>query len=688
MGKKEIIFISLLIVILFGIFWQTFDYELVWDSDIFFNKNPSFLENRSLLFGFESGYFKHKFQNRGHYYRPLTISTFLIENKIWGIQNISLRLINLLIYGLGLIFLYLFLKQQPEKQYFPEITTLIFALFPLNLDNVVWVVGRGDLLLFLWGALTFLFLGYFIKKGRSRYLLYSSLFYLLGILSKEAFFFFFPVLIVYEYVKRKKISGFYHLANFSITALFFYLKIIVLGIKNLKMQPFFPPIENIKLITASLGYYFKSILFPFFYDRFLLLREINNWEYLAFGIGFLSLFLSLAYLSQKDTELMIPLSLILFFVGGHLVLLFTSLYPFTTYSRYMMIPALGFIWILAKYINRIQKEKLKFSVVFVILLLFIPSVILNAYSYRSEIHFWKRAYKLSPKNGYILYKISKQLHNNKDYLAAELYLNKTLNLSIKKETGILVSLLYADIEYQRADYEKALRWIKSIKDLERKLKQKISPSFFSKINFHKALILFSKGQFSEAEKLLLQNIQMGQNLEASYHELYNIYMGQKMWQKAQEIENTMAQRFSSTEFETQKLQTKFDSLGSEEKLKFYIRFRNYLKAIKILEEKVAMDLDKKLLLAKLYYWTGNEKKGEILIKKIHNKHSNEFQVLNKIGYFYLKALIRVKKALPFFEESLEINKDQPEVLSMYLRLREGYLKKLSPVWPEEKNTDR
>ena len=194
--NKSIILIIVLIITLSALYWKTLNYEFIWDSKIYFKQNILFTENNPLGSAFKLGYFHSSLgkTNIEDYYRPLLTTSFIIENKLWGIKNSTLRLMNVLIYILGLIFLYFFLKLQSEKKHFPEITTLLFALYPLNVDNIVWIVGRGDLLLLLWGSLTFLFLGLFIKKGKYYYLIASSFFYLLGIFSKEAFLFFLPVL--------------------------------------------------------------------------------------------------------------------------------------------------------------------------------------------------------------------------------------------------------------------------------------------------------------------------------------------------------------------------------------------------------------------------------------------------------------------------------------------------------------
>jgi len=75
-----------LVVILFGIYWKTFDYDLIWDDEMYFKHNILFIENHPIGSAFKFGYFSEQLgvQGRDHYYRPLLTASFLLENKLWG----------------------------------------------------------------------------------------------------------------------------------------------------------------------------------------------------------------------------------------------------------------------------------------------------------------------------------------------------------------------------------------------------------------------------------------------------------------------------------------------------------------------------------------------------------------------------------------------------------------------------
>jgi len=117
MKKNDVIFIVLLIIIVSSIYWKTFNYELIWDSKIYLKKNLLFSENYPISSALKFGHFREQIgvSDVDFYYRPLLTLSFFVENKLWGLKNIGLRLTNLIIYILSLIFLYIFFKNQSEK---------------------------------------------------------------------------------------------------------------------------------------------------------------------------------------------------------------------------------------------------------------------------------------------------------------------------------------------------------------------------------------------------------------------------------------------------------------------------------------------------------------------------------------------------------------------------------------------
>lgn len=683
MLKKDLAFLFALLVILFGIYWKTFDYDLIWDDDIFFKYNILFIENHPLGSAFKFAYFSEQLgvQGQDHYYRPLLTASFLLENKLWGIQNVSLRLINLVIYFLVLVPFFFLLKRQDEYPYFPEIVTLLFALYPLNTDNLVWVVGRGDLLMLLWAGLCFLFLDLSLTRRRTLYLFLSSACFLLGMLSKETFIFFLPALLVYEAVKRRRVTALYHLANLGLTALFFFVKIFVLDIMNMKFVVRAAVGEDVRATLGTLGYYFRTMIFPLRFDMFISVQEAMKAVHVVFGVAAVLFLVVVLYLSIKIRKLLFPAVLLTIFLGAHTLLVFTDVYPFQIYSRYMLVPGLALIWLLAAALKGIR-ERPRFVVTFAILVLFIPAVVLNGNSYKNSTLFWERAQQSLPRDAYILFQSAKSAFERKDYLSAELSLNQTLSLDMKRETAILVSLLYADLEYIRADYPSALRWLNSIEEFERQPRVRIGPFIHYQLTEKRALVELSRGNLTAAEGAFADNLAHYSSVKESFIRPYDAYIGRGLWDKAAALEKVMKQVFPNyfRQVDTAEIESEFKKMPFDQKMGFYIQYRNFDGALSLLQTLPDLDVDHQLFMAKLDYDKGSPEEGEKIIAGLYRAHAEDTEILNKIGYFYLSDLLRVKPALTYFDRSLGIKSSQPEIIYLAGRLRTQYLDKLKPVW--------
>jgi len=685
MHKKDLIYVAILAVILFGLYWKTFNYDFIWDDEIFFKHNLLFIEHQPLTSAFKYSYFSEQLgvQGQDHYYRPLLTLSFLLENELWGIKNITLRLTNLLIYFLSLIFLFAFLKVHSDKPYLPEITTLLFALYPLNSENIVWVVGRGDLFLLLWGSLTFLFFELFLKKGRPLYLVGSSFFFFLGVFSKETFILFLPLLLVYEKVRRRKIAWPYHVVNASIILLFFFIKNLVLGIKNIRMVYMPDSLENARAALGTLGYYLRTMIFPIRYDMFLPVSEMSRVIFLAFGLLALAFIVVLALWAKKDRDVVLPGSLFVVFWLGHIPLIYANIIPYQIFSRYMMVAAFGLVWLFAHFLMRI-KERPRFGLVFLVLLLFIPSIVLNAGAYKNSPVFWQRAMRSSPRDAYVLFQAAKTAIEKKDYISAELDLNRSLGISMKRETAILISMLYADIDMMRADYPGVLRWMASVEEFNKSPDIKIAPFVRYQINAKKARVFASQGDIGAAEKLLLENIAGYSTVKEAYSDLYNLYVSHGRWPEAAKLEETMKSIFPAffANIDTAKMRQDFETLPFDKKMTFYIQNRNFAAAVTLVKTLPSLDLDHQFLLASLSFYQGKGEEGNKLIQEILDQNPGNYEILNKAGFFYLYNLIRVRTAVGYFEQSLALNPSQPEIVVLVSRLKKEYLEKIKDVWTE------
>jgi tetratricopeptide (TPR) repeat protein len=405
--------------------------------------------------------------------------------------------------------------------------------------------------------------------------------------------------------------------------------------------------------------------------------------FLAFGLLALVFIVGLVIWAKKDREVVLPASLFAVFWLGHIPLIYANILPYQIFSRYMMVAALGLVWLLTHFLMGI-KERPRFGIVFLVLILFIPSIVLNAGAYKNNTVFWQRAMRSSPEDAYVFFQAAKTAIENKDFLSAELDLNRSLGVTMKRETAILVSMLYADIEMMRADYPGVLRWMASVEEFNKSPEIKIAPFIRYQINAKKARVFVSQGDIRAAEKLLIENITGYSTVKEAYSDLYNLYVSHGLWQEAAKLEETMKSIFPAffAGIDTAKMQQEFETLPFEKKMTFYIQNRNFAAAVALVRTLPSLDLDHQFLLARLFFYEGKGEEGNKVIQEILDQNPGNYEILNKAGFFYLYNLIRVKTAIGYFEQSLALNPSQPDIVVLIGRLKREYQEKIKDVWAE------
>ncbi len=318
----------------------------------------------------------------------------------------------------------------------------------------------------------------------------------------------------------------------------------------------------------------------------------------------------------------------------------------------------------------------------VALVLFIPTIVLSGNSYKNKTLFWERGRQSLPRDAYVFFQSAKAAFENKNYLSAELFLNSSLSMNMKRETAILVSTLYADIEIARADYPSALRWLNSIEEFEKQPNVMIAPFIRYQLNDKKAEVEASRGNVPAAEVSLKDNLARFSTVKESYTRLYDLYISRGFWDRAASLEKTMKAVFPNYfgGIDTSRTKAEFEKLPFDKRMTFYIQYRNFDAALALLQTLSRLDLDHQLLQARLDYYKGAPEEGEKIIAGIYQAHAGDVETLNKIGYFYLSNMLRVKPALTYFERSLGLKSSQPEIIYLTNRLKAQYLDKLKPVW--------
>lgn len=650
-SRKELIFLVVLVGFMFGLYYHTLKYDLIWDTKHFASGSLLLNKNRPLSDAFRYGDIQGQLgeNKRSFYYRPIMNLSMMVENKLWGFHNPGICLMNISIFSLSLIFLFVFLKFQTIFEDFPLLCTALFAFLPLNADNVVWGASRCDLFLLLWGLLTLIFFHLQLLKNSKFYYFLSLFFFTLGMFSKETFLLFIPILAVYEWAYNKRLSWLRQVAFIMISATFFIVKHWVLQLISLETQRMPSLFENIHLIFSTLGYYVRILFYPIQFPRFTFNSEVLNPKYLILGIGS---FLAIAayLLITRFKKNVIPLALMVFFLIPFIWLVFSKLWPFKISARYMMIPSIGVIWLFCLSLGKL-KRYLRYLICLALIAVFLPYLLQFSFSYKNEITYWTDGYNAHPHNSIAFLMLARSYYDADKKITAYYYLKESLKYPVDSLTASHISVLFASLEYLRCDYPAALLWL-----------DRYRASLTYDARRLRSSIQLAQGDIESAEQILLKLMQQYPEKLLAYQILFNAYIGQTKWDEAAALEEKMNSVFYLKKTQmAENIKTEFPKKSYKQLVGFYTEYENYAVAINLIEQKPNKKIAEFIALLELYYRYGKPEIAEDMIDSFLESNRKNYLLLNMLGNFYLKELYRLEQALKYFKQSIQIQSDQPQI---------------------------
>ena len=175
---NPILILVLVLVSYANSLWNKF----AWDDLAIVKENPLITDWANLPHIFTSAYWA-SIGKAGGLYRPLTLSSYLVENSISGMNPFLFHLDNVILHFLCSLLVYFIAAHFFKDEWTPLFSGMLFAVHPVHTESVASVVGRGELLsVFFFLAALYTF----IKPPKKiPWFVISPLCLLLGLLSKE-----------------------------------------------------------------------------------------------------------------------------------------------------------------------------------------------------------------------------------------------------------------------------------------------------------------------------------------------------------------------------------------------------------------------------------------------------------------------------------------------------------------------
>lgn len=352
------------------------------------------------------GFFKEEGKAQlvaGGRYRPLSLLMFALEIEFFGQQPFVGHLVNILLYGLTVVVLYLLLLKLllPNKTdsfgYFVALfATLLFAVHPIHTEVVANIKGRDEILALL-GSLAALY--YSLKAFESRAILptiLAGVFFFLGLMAKENAITFLAVvpLAYYFFTKAKAGEIALRTAPFVVAAIIFLairFSILGPGLGEPSMELMNNPFlkleggryvalgfgEKMATVMFTLGKYIQLLFFPYqlshdYYPRAVELMAWSDWQVLLS----LALYVAMIVIAVRGFFKKDPISFGILYYLATLSIVSNILFAVGTNmsERFMFMPSVGFALVLAilayRYLHAEQKDQIASYILLAVALLF------------------------------------------------------------------------------------------------------------------------------------------------------------------------------------------------------------------------------------------------------------------------------------------------------------------------------
>lgn len=290
--KKILLMMVTLVALNFLLYINTVNYDFLKDDFRLIVENPRIKDFQSFLDSLDSKFFAFPDFPYLHYWRPLSLFSFFVDYRLWGLNPSGYHLFNILINTFNALLLFLVFYLLFDKIYYAFVGALFFSVHPCHVEAVSWISGRTDLLscFFIFAAIMFLVL--FLKKRKVVLYLATVVFFILALLSKENGVLF-PLLamgliFIVPFNGKDRTDRSYGMRMVLLTLPLWVIDLgyIILhnrfsGVQNVAENFSF---KDIFIIIKTVGAYTKVILTPFFPTPHFSMHHFdrNHLEFLLF----------------------------------------------------------------------------------------------------------------------------------------------------------------------------------------------------------------------------------------------------------------------------------------------------------------------------------------------------------------------------------------------------------------------
>lgn len=679
---KAVFFASIIVFFSFLAYWNSLHNDLVFDDVTIVKENRLIRDLRNVPEILTTDYWGMGTSFQSGLYRPLTLLSFALNYHYSGNRPLPYHLTNLIIHSINSLLLFFFFILLFKKARGALFCSLLFAVHPIHTEAVTGIVGRAELLAFLFffiSLIAFLQAYQRVKIKAFIFYLISFFAFLLALFSKEiattlplAVFFLVIFLSQREGEKRFFHILFKHkwtLIAFLLLFIFYLLlRMIIFGSPIGASEPILldNPLAHVSSMERILGAakiqlkYFFLLVFPLHLSADYSYHQIplhGVAHLMAGAIALLALVIliaTLVILYRKGSDLFVPLSLYLasisivsnfFMVIGTIMaerLLYIPSAAFCIFSGILFSPDDGH---LLKGKNRYKY----FYLILAMLVLFgaMRSSLRNA-DWKNEMALFMKTTVTSPMSAKIHNNLGNLLLKEGDLINAEREFTIALNIYPEYSTAtcnlgtILERKEFIDAAIEK--YQKAIE---------------LDPEF-ELAYFNLGNAFQKKGEVKKALTAYRQAISIDPDYAEAFYNMGNTF--------------ALRSLFDAAIYHYQRaLEIKPDHVEAENNLGLVLRAQGKRRGAKMAFRraiKISPSYHGSLFnLGRIYAEEEKYDKAIALLEKARRENKNHFGTLFYLGLSYLKSG-EIKKAYACLKEAEKLepnNKDLKISLTLFER---------------------
>jgi Tfp pilus assembly protein PilF len=407
-------------VITLLLYISTLSFDFVWDDHVQVESNPLLLSWSAVPRAFHSSlWFQMSAQGKGSYYRPFFIVWSVFNHSLFGFRPLGWHLANVLLHCIASSLVFVLLRRLRAEYWAAAIAALVFAIHPVHIEPVAWISAGSDILVTILYVLTFLC---FLQsreggRGRAAWMTLSWSLFACALLTKEMALTFPVILVLYlRLFPANDKPGALRRLDSAIIASLPYAALNVLYLAErarvlhtlAQAQKNYGPLAVAMTLPTVLMNYLRLLIFPsgltgFYYTPYV--RSLSFTRLVLPSLLLICVIALVAWWWKREGD-----PLIVFFGLWLPVCLIPVLYlpsfkdgDFVR-DRYLYLPSIGFVYLLAKGVRKIRRswpDRRTVPQPAVVALMFLAcsfGVLAQQVYWASDLLVFHRGYELYPQN--------------------------------------------------------------------------------------------------------------------------------------------------------------------------------------------------------------------------------------------------------------------------------------------------